>query len=184
MAGWQTPPTFTGTDGTVVHDSTFQKLSDDLNALNGFVRKTADESVTSSAVLQNDNELSIAIPAAGTYEIDVHLIVTSAANAAGDVRVGATFPAGTMTMMLDALDDATLASGFVGSIKRFTAAITSGVDPAVGFGASTSQTYAHVKFLFVATASGTFQFQWAQAASNANATTVKANSFLTMVQRA
>lgn len=183
MAGWQTPPTFTGTDGTVVHDSTFQKLSDDLNALNGSVRKTADESVTSSATLQNDNELAIAIPAAGTYEIDVHLFVTSAANAAGDLRVGATFPAGTMTMAADGLDNS-LASGAAGTMTRFAAAITSGVDPGVALGASTTMTYAHIKFLFVATASGTFQFQWAQGASNANATTVKANSFLTMVQRA
>jgi hypothetical protein len=182
MAGWTSPRTWV-TSEVVTAAQMNAHVRDNLTALNGFVRKTADESVTSSATLQNDNELSIAIPAAGTYEIDVHLIVTSAANAAGDIRVGATFPAGTMTMMLDALD-VSLAASNTGTIVRAAAAITSGVDPALGFGASTSQTYAHVKFLFVATASGTFQFQWAQSASNANATTVKANSLLTMVQRA
>lgn len=175
------PTASTAVTSTTIPVSDHNELLADLQAINGFVRKTADESVTSSATLQNDNELSIPIPAAGTYEIEVSLLVTSAANAAGDIRVGATFPAGTMVMAVDGLDNS-LASGTAGTGTRFAATITSGVDPGVALGASTAMTYAHVKFLFVATASGTFQFQWAQGASNANATTVKTNSYLTMKQ--
>lgn len=181
MAGWTAPPNFVA--GTVVTEANLDALSNDLTALNGFVRKTADESVTSSTTLQNDDHLSIAIPGAGSYEIVLNLIVTSGANAAGDMRVGATFPTGTMTMFVNALD-VSLASGSSGTAERRALAITSGVDPVVGIGASTTTAEAVVKFLFVATASGTFQFQWAQSASNVNATTVKANSYLTMKQMA
>jgi hypothetical protein len=180
--GWTSPRTWVASE-IVTAALLNTHLRDNLNAINGFVRKTADESVTSSTTLQNDDHLSIAIPGAGSYEIDISLGITSAANAAGDIRVGATFPAGTMTLFVDALD-ASLASSHTGTILRHALALTSGVDPGEGFGASTTQTYASLKFLFVATASGTFQFQWAQLASNASATTVKANSFLTMRQMA
>lgn len=167
--------------GTTIPESDHNELRADILALNGFVRKTADESVTSSTVPQNDNELLIAIPAAGTFLIEVTLMVTSAANAAGDFRIAATFPTGTMYMFTNGADS-TLASASAGPSEHRAQAITSGVDPALAFGASTTGTTIAAKFLLVATASGTFTLQWAQAASNANATTVRAGSFLTMKQ--
>lgn len=141
------------------------------------VRKTADETVTSSAVLQDDDVLLYAIPAAGTYEIDVRVIVTAANNVNGKIRVGATFPAGTMILFGEGLTQS-LSGGSEGSIVRFAPTLTSGVDPALGYGVSTLPTHIGLRFLFVATAAGTFKFQWAQVSSNAVGTTVKAGSHL------
>jgi hypothetical protein len=182
MAGWTTPRTWVAGEKPTAATMNAH-VRDNLTALNGFVRKTADESVTSSATLQNDNELSIAIPAAGTYEITLNLRLQSAASSAGDFAPGATFPAGTMIMSIDGLDTS-IGAVSNGVITRRSEAITSGVDPGLDIGCSSAPTLARITFLFIATASGTFQFQWAQSASNANATTVLANSTLTMVQRA
>lgn len=182
MAGWTSPRTWVASE-VVTAALMNTHVRDNLNAINGFVRKTADESVTSSVTLQNDDHLLIAIPAAGTYEICVNLQVVSAANAAGDFRYGATFPAGTMYAFSDGMGQA-LPSGGESDVYRVSGPITSGVDPAFGFGASTTITASFIKFLFIATASGTFQFQWAQAGASANATTVKAGSYLTMKQMA
>lgn len=152
-----------------------------MNSLVGYVLKTADESVTSSATLQNDDHLLYTIPGAGTYIIDVWLFVTSAANAAGDLQFGFTFPTGTMHVGVHGLD-ITLASGANGtSIAQGSLSAASGATVS-NVGASTSTTMAHVHGILVATASGTLQFQWAQSASNVNATTVKAGSHLLVKQ--
>lgn len=179
--GWTVPRTWVASE-VVTAAIMNAHVRDNLNALNGFVRKTADQSVTSSITLVNDSALSIAIPAAGTYEIKLFLLLLSSVSNAGNIRVGASFPAGTMTMGVDGL--APGSTGTSGSISRQTAAITSGVDPGIGLGVVSAQTLARIDFLFVATASGTFQFMWAQSVSSATATTVKANSYLTMKQPA
>lgn len=183
MTGWTTPPTFTGTDGTVVHDSTFQILSDDLVAINGYKIKTADESVTSSTALQNDNHLTYTIVAPGTYIIQAHLIVKSATNAAGDIAIGATWPTGTCHFFTIAGLDATLASGNTGTAQgRAIPGATSGASLAA-FGCSTTETAVIVEFHLIATATGTFTLQWAQNSSSASATTVVTGSFLTVQQK-
>lgn len=182
MAGWTSPRTWVSSE-VVTAAQINAHVSDNLTALNGFVRKTADESVTSSTTLQNDNHLFLTIPAAGTYEIEARLRISSAASSAGDFGVGATFPTGTMIMSVDGLDTS-IGAVSNGVITRRSEAITSGVDPGLDIGCSSVPTLANVTFFFIATASGTFQLQWAQSASNANATTVLTNSYLRMVQLA
>jgi len=150
-------------------------IRNNLEALNGFVRKTADESVTSSAVLQNDDQLLFSIPQAGTYVFEFVIFATSAANAAGDIQIQVIGPAGTFTFGGNGLD-ITLASGNTGTVN------TAGISTTVNFGVSTTQTMILIKGILVATASGTLQLQWAQQASNANATTVKAGSHMTVRQ--
>ena len=156
-------------------------IRDNLEALNGFVHKTSDESVTSSTVLQNDNELLWSIPQAGTYVFDLHIYALSAANAAGDIKVGFTFPTGTMHFSGWA-PDASLASGVIQPgvwVAKLSAA--SGTDT-FDCGLSTSAIGAHIQGVFIATASGTLQVQWAQLGSSANASTVKAGSFMEIRQ--
>jgi hypothetical protein len=152
-----------------------------LNSLGLPATKTGDESVTSSAVLQNDDQLLIVLNSAGTYYVDVYLFVTSAANAAGDLSVGFSFPTGTMHFGVHALDS-TLASGSNGTMV--TAGILSATSgsSSLSVGASTSVTLVWVHGVFTATATGTLQFMWAQAASNASATTVRAGSHMTARQ--
>jgi len=146
-------------------------IRNNLEALNGFVRKTADESVTSSAVLQNDDHLLFSIPQAGTYAFEFVIFATSAANAAGDIQIQLTGPTGTFTFGGVGLD-ITLASGNTGTVNM------AGISTTLNFGVSTTQTMILIKGILVATASGTLQLQWAQQTSNANATTVKAGSHM------
>lgn len=156
-------------------------IRDNLEALNGFVLKAADESVTSSAALQDDNHLLFTIPQAGTYIVDAWLWATSAANAAGDLAVGFSFPSGTMHIHGQGTD-ATLASGTAGPGQWLTAlSATSGVSN-VPFGLSTGNVGIHIVGILIASASGTLQLRWAQTVSNVNASTVKAGSFMTVRQ--
>lgn len=183
MAGWTSPRTWVA--GEKPSAATMNAhIRDNLNALNGFVRKTADESVTSSTTLQNDNHLALSIPAAGTYEVDVKLFATSAANAAGDLQAGFTFPAGTMHFGIHAAD-----TSLVSGSTTATMAVTSNLSATSGSsvvtaGLSTSTVLIWIHGLFIATATGTLTLQWAQFASNANASTVKSGSHMSMVQRA
>ena len=157
-------------------------IRNNLEALNGYVRKTADESVTSSTTLQNDDHLLWTIPQAGSYAFEVSLIVVSAANAAGDISLGFTFPTGTLYWGAQGLDE-TLAANTAGQMR--SKADTDAASPTTSgfpFGASTADSLLRVSGLLVATASGTLQFQWAQNASNASATTVKTGSFMTVKQ--
>jgi hypothetical protein len=177
---WTTPRTFVA--GEIETAAIFNAhLRSNLNAINGFVYKTADQLVTSSAVLVNDTHLLYAISAAGKYVIDVFLYATSAANAAGDLGVGFTFPTGTFYLGGEG-PDIGLASGTVqtgqwGSNIAYASGAIFNV-----YGLSTSVNYIHLHALYVATATGTLQFQWAQQASNASASTLKAGSHMLVKQ--
>lgn len=158
-------------------------VRDNLTALNGYVLKTADESVTSSTALQNDNHLAYSIGAAGTYPFDLYLYATSAANAAGDIKVAFTFPTGTMHFSGWAADSG-IASGAIQTgvwVAKLSA--VSGTDT-FDAGLSTATLGIVIHGVLIATATGTLQTQWAQLASNANASTVKAGSHLIVRQAA
>ena len=163
------------TNGEVVNDV---KLD---SGMVDFVRKTADESVTSSTTLQNDNHLSAAIGTTGTYKLDVFLLGTSAANAAGDLGVGFIFPTGTM-YLAGLGPDVGLASSTVQTGQwGVNTAYTSGSLFQV-FGLSTATVIIWIHGVLVATATGTLQLQWAQQASNANASTLKTGSHMVVRQ--
>ena len=146
-----------------------------------YVFKSADESVTSSTTLQNDNHLSASIGATGSYVFDLWLYVTSAANAAGDFKFGFTFPTGTLHFSANGPDSA-LASGTVQSTQwQAITSATSGTS-ALGYGASTSTNALEVHGVLIASATGTLQLLWAQLASTASATTVLAGSHMIVRQ--
>lgn len=143
-----------------------------------FVTKSVDESVTSSVTLQDDDALLVSVPAAGTYLIDLYLYANSAADNAGDLRVGFTFPAGSLLLGVVGLD-ATLASGQSGTVNRSAGGVTSGSTFAL-LGVSTGYTEVRIHGVLTATASGTFKLQWAQATLSASATNIKGGSHLIM----
>lgn len=178
--GWTTPRTWVA--GEKPSAATLNThIRDNLNALNGYVLKTADESVTSSATLQNDNHLLYTIGAIGTYAFDLYLYATSAANAAGDIKVAFTFPTGTMHFSGWAADSG-IASGAIQTgvwVAKLSA--VSGTDT-FDAGLSTATLGIVIHGILIATATGTLQTQWAQLASNANASTVKAGSHLIVRQ--
>ena len=177
---WTTPRTFVTAE--VETASIFNThLRSNLNAINGFVRKTADESVTSSAVLQNDDHLLYTISAAGTYVFDVILVGTSAANAAGDIAVGFTFPTGTLHLIGQG-PDIGLASGNVQTGQWGAGLSIASGATFNGYGLSTNNVGIWLHGILIATATGTLQLQWAQNTSNASASTVKSGSHMVVKQ--
>jgi len=139
------------------------------------VRKTADETVTSSTVLQNDNHLLLAMAANEIWEVRFKLMVTAAQ--AGDIKYAFTVPAG-----------ATVKHTYFGPVIGVTATpfVTysatlqdAAVDRSPGILDVSDPTLVIIEAIVVCGATpGNLQLQWAQNTSNATATTVLANSCL------
>lgn len=179
MAGWTAPATATAGELTAAFWNA--QVRDNLLAINGYVHKSADEPVNLSTTLQDDNALSYTISDTGSYVFDAYLMVSSASNAAGDIRIGFTFPTATCHFM-GIGPDVSLASGNISTAHFASAPLaTSGVT-AIAFGASTTTALIWIHGALGATATGTLTLQWAQQASHADATTVKAGSHMRVWQ--
>ena len=143
------------------------------------VYKTADESVTSSTVLQNDNHLLVSLAANARYEVIVRLAVNGASS--GDVKTAWTMPAGVTSQRYSFGPDVSSATSTAGTTVR-ASTITNGHLVEINYGVfSTGQQSYIEETLYVITAgtAGTCQLQWAQNASSATATTVEEGSYIT-----
>lgn len=156
-------------------------VKDNVEAINGFVLKTADESVASSTVFQDDNHLVYTIAAAGTYVVDVWLLASSEANNAGDLLWAFDFPTGTMYGFQIAPDNG-LVSGAIQTTEWRGGSLTSGAETNQGIGLSTITNTSLIHGVLVATATGTLKFQWRQRSSNVNASTIHAGSHMLVRQ--
>jgi hypothetical protein len=147
-----------------------------------FVRKTADESVTSSTTLQNDNELVLAVSASATYVFRVWLLATDATDATGDIKFGFTFPTGAVCHFSGKGPHTLMASGGAFGDAEFIGRNTATSGSTVAsYGLSSSVIGIELSgLLIVAGTAGNFQLQWAQNASDGNATTVQAGSYMTL----
>jgi hypothetical protein len=159
-------------------------VRDNLNALNGYVAKTADESRSATAALTNDLHLFYTIPAAGTYVFDVYIMALSAADAAGDINLGFSFPTGACDFQgIGPHNSLATGSNVIGEWISRNAA-TSGVS-AIPYGLSLNTSIPlgmQLHGRLAATAAGTLRLVWGQLASNANASTIKAGSHMTVKQ--
>lgn len=142
-----------------------------------FVRKTADESVTSSTALQDDDHLLFSVGAGETYFVQFWLIAE--ATTAADIQLAVNVPTGT--------------SGWFGALRFGSGAasandaganwsITTTLDD-TGFrnigGAGAGNIYGTPLQLFIITTnSGTVKLRWAQLASSGTASKIYTNSFL------
>jgi hypothetical protein len=138
-------------------------------------RKTATESVTSSATLQNDDELFVSVEANAIYTVVACLFYDGAT--AGDFKFSFTGPSGysfdyAATIAPTA---ATTAAGNTVNNSAFAETDTLGVG---AVGAGTTLVVPIQGILVISSTAGTFQLQWAQNASSATATRVFAPSFL------
>lgn len=177
------PTSSTVASGATITAAGRNALRSDLLAINGFVRKTADQSVTSSTVLTNDTHLLYTIGATGTYKFEIALIALSAADAAGDIKFALTFPTGTLTAGMMGLTTALTTSVIGDTVNAGVSSAVSGTQPAnFSAGLSASECFILIKGLLVATATGTLRLQWAQLASSGSATTLKAGSFMEVQQ--
>lgn len=181
QAGW----TVYREDGTLqVYDgaawSTF--IPYDANAVQRVV-KSADESLTSTTTMQDDDELRFTVEAGESYVFDLAVLLSHASSSGVDAKVGFTFPSGSMLFMAAGMDPSAT-SGYdnqgkwAGQNQTQTSGgstVTVGVAAQIG---STDGTTVLIKGSFVASASGTVKLRWAPNASSGTPMKLKAGSFL------
>lgn len=153
-----------------------------MGGLPTLVLKTAAESVTSSTVLQDDNELTYALEADATYIVDAYLIAHQTVDAATaiDINTEWSVPSGTSggkwcfgpETGMTSREDTSMVSSFH----------LHATDRRYGLDASGDTVAIHEHLIVVTTTAGDLTFRWAQDSSNANATVVTDNSHM-IVQR-
>jgi hypothetical protein len=171
-----------GATGAVSLSGIYQPLDADLTALAAlggplFVRKTADESVTSSTTYQNDDHLALAVVANAVYEMDLSIIYSAAS--AGDIKTSLAGPAGSVFGgLIDYVADTAINGALI--VAAVSAAPLDGADYDVpGGGVGSSKLGQRWRGLVrTAATAGTLQFKWAQLTSSGTASTVHIDSFL------
>lgn len=135
--------------------------------------KTADESVTSSTTLQDDNEITFSVAANTDYWLEALIIF--GADPTADLKVQWVGPASaTLDWVTDGAGSAAAAT--VEVVSRTMQSISSTPSHGGVTNNSTIVCALHKGLLRVAGTAGTFKLQWAQLASVATATIVKADS--------
>jgi hypothetical protein len=145
------------------------------------VRKSADESVTSSTTLQDDNHLILPVVANEIYRVEF-LVIFSGANSTGDIKIAFTFPSG------GRIDVSALAANTSGTFST-ESYISSSTSPTAGnaFNGRGTSVRVAMPIVGIFTTGGTggnLTLQWAQNTSSGTATTVYANSTLYAVKLA
>jgi hypothetical protein len=152
-----------------------------INETSLHVVKTADESVTSSTTLQNDDELFLTVSANAVYEVLVHIIFDAAT--AGDLKMAFTGPAGaTFDWYQGSL--ISTADATSGSMYQVAYTLSTTITTTTGAGSGTNMVARPAGRLATVSASGTFNLQWAQGTSSGTATRVRAGSFLSLTRKA
>ena len=146
------------------------------------VRKTADESVTSSTVFQADDSLILPVGVSEVWKWELCLLVTAAA--AGDIKVQWTFPAGgTFSAVAYGVSSADVAQ--ITQWATTTTPTGAAFFGSTGFSVNTTATPIAIQGVYTnAGTGGSVTLEWAQQTSNATATVVKANSTLWAVKLA
>lgn len=130
------------------------------------VRKSADETVNNSAVLQNDDQLVVALAASTTYEIDMVLLYNS--NATADFQFGFVLPSGaTMLYGLTYWN-----TSLVAQVDQFSGSSI------IAAGGTAGGTAAVAKGNIVTSSAGNLTVRWAQNTANVSDTKVLIGSIL------
>jgi hypothetical protein len=142
------------------------------------VRKTADEVISNTTTLQNDDVLLLPVAANTTYEFV--MMVGFGASTVADFKWALTFPAGVTAHVHDIRQDtATLTTYILGA----TTGYASGTAIAIGgTGAASFRTIWLRALIIVTSTAGTLQFQWAQNTAEVSNATVRAGSYLKLLQ--
>lgn len=139
-----------------------------------FKRKTLAETISSSATLQNDDDLFVTVAATAVYEISLELQVL--AQPSNDFKMSFTGPAG-YAMDYAARGPITTAAGLAD-----TYSISGTTGDVLSFGGIASNDLVVSLHGLVVTSgtSGTLQLQWAQLTSGASGTTLQPGSFISL----
>jgi hypothetical protein len=147
---------------------------DTIDAAVGFSKvivKSADQSVTSSTTLQDDNDFTLSVASGKTYAYEMWL--SGNMDASGDIKFAFTMPA---------LADSRMNVSIVEVNNNFNDALarTDGdMTDAMTLWVSSDANYEIIIWgFFTTSAAGTLQFQWAQNSSHANPTTIREGSWM------
>lgn len=137
------------------------------------VIKPSGQSVTSSTTLVNDNDLVLPVAASASYIFECFLSFT--ATSGGDLKWTWAVPAGA-SLLYQPVHNEGGATGLNNSTLTYSDANTI---PAAGAGATVESVTMKGNLTLSSTA-GNLQLRWAQNASNAGATTIRAQSHLAL----
>lgn len=142
------------------------------------IYKASNETVTSSTVLQNDNDFAISLEANALYKGKLTLAYGAGG---GDFRSLWTFPSGATGLrwkasLMETGQTVNQAWHDQSKVSLFSAA--SPANDVEGLGGTTPAFWIEDFTIDTAGTSGTLQFTWCQASSSATATTVYAGSVL------
>jgi hypothetical protein len=132
-----------------------------------FARKTADETVNNSAVLQNDDHLLLTLAANATYSHFLNLTYQS--NSTPALQIDFTLPSGASMI------GNTFACGGSGASFQHGVMPSTSLIGAAGTGGNTGLRVWGL--IVVGATSGTARLQWAQSVANASNTIVRNGSF-------
>lgn len=142
------------------------------------ILKTATESVTSSLVLQNDDELLLAMLASTKYALDGVLFFDGAVG--GGFKTAFTVPSGATIKWNNATADVDAAPpGSYDSVAVTSSGTSEGY---ACIGAGTTQAAQLKGTIVVAGTAGNLQLQWAQVVSSGTATRVFLDSWMILTK--
>lgn len=138
--------------------------------------KTANESVTSSTTLQNDDDLFISVAANSTYMVLCIIYCDGAST--GDIKINFTAPAGaTLTGVVHGL---ILSAAGANDDQIANIELTGSKSFGLQGGAGVQRPLSMQGTLVIGGTAGTFRLQWAQDTSDVTATRVMAGSHLVL----
>jgi hypothetical protein len=140
-----------------------------------FVRKTGDESVTTSAAMQDDDHLTVTLDASATYLIQYGFYYS--ASLAGDFKWQWVGPSD-LVGKHGAMRLSNSATSSEGNIRASGGAFTSGTSSVLSAGGTTGTAYVQGDALVVTTTGGAFKLQWAQETSDGTATQLLTYSWM------
>jgi len=135
-----------------------------------FAIKAADESLSSSTVLQDDDDLQLTLEANSTYQGKMFLNVTSASTNGNFVHNLIEADGDWSAVMI--ISEIGLASASVSAVDSAT------TPPVIGVSAGVARKIRWDIEINTGGSGGVFKLQWAQSFSEATATIVKAGSYL------
>lgn len=142
------------------------------------VMKGSDETVTSNATPQDDNELVLPVDASSTYLVEMWVGYSSTSNTP-DFRCDFTVPSGA-DLVRSVYGLAAASTATSGSVE-YSLNPTAGTDDGRGAVNGSLSCYI-VGRLIVSTTPGSLQFRWSQVNSDAAGVTVKAGSWMKLTK--
>jgi len=137
------------------------------------IRKPADQSVTSSTTLTNDNDLVASLEANATYELEGYLMAFGSTPGVGDMKIDFTIPSGaTMKYTSFGVVASSPATSYEATVNASSTA------RAIGTNGSTDMGVPIRADIVMGSTAGSVQLRFAQNSSNATATGFRAGSRL------